>query len=168
MDSYLESLVKKGEEIVETAEPEVAEYAEIDVADEAVENDTADGELTSDTVEDAEPDESPSEVDDQPSEEVKETTEEPEEAKEPEIQEIIKEQEKREEKPVPKSAVNAANRIGATLGVKDIKVFNVPDEKSIFKVFSGNVVVKDNIAGFSQIEYVKPGFGLVKGYTKEI
>lgn len=52
--------------------------------------------------------------------------------------------------------------------VKDIKIFNTPDRKGPFKIFSGNVVIKDKVDTMTLIEYVKPGFGLVKGFTPNL
>lgn len=155
MDSYLESLIKKGEgasAIEEMAASEEIITEEAEVA-------TTEAEVVSE--EKVEASES---LDTASKKEVEKTSEE---AKAEELQTLIEKQDKKAEKIVAKSEVKVGNNIGKTVSVKDIKVFNIPDDKSIFKLFTGNVIIKDEISGFSQIEYMKPGFGLVKGYTKE-
>lgn len=66
--------------------------------------------------------------------------------------------------PAPKPVANADE----TVAVIDIKIFNTPDVKGAFKMFSGNVIVKGNVGDLKMIEYVKPGFGLVVGYTSDL
>lgn len=66
--------------------------------------------------------------------------------------------------PAPKPVTNADE----TVAVIDIKIFNTPDIKGAFKMFSGNVIVKGNVGDLKMIEYVKPGFGLVVGYTSDL
>ena len=52
--------------------------------------------------------------------------------------------------------------------VVDIRMFNTPDPKGPFKIFTGNVIVKDKVDTMTELEYVKPGFGIVKGYTPDL
>ena len=66
--------------------------------------------------------------------------------------------------PAPKPVANADE----TVTVTNIKIFNTPDVKGAFKMFSGNVIVKGNVGDLKMIEYVKPGFGLVVGYTSDL
>lgn len=51
---------------------------------------------------------------------------------------------------------------------KDIKVFHTPDPKGPFKIFTGNVIPQGQVSTMTQIKYMKPGFGLVKGFTPDI
>lgn len=66
--------------------------------------------------------------------------------------------------PAPKPVANADEPVAVT----NIKIFNTPDVKGAFKIFSGNVIVKGNVGDLKMIEYVKPGFGLVVGYTSDL
>lgn len=52
--------------------------------------------------------------------------------------------------------------------VTNIKIYNIPDSKSPFKMFTGNVVIKGKVDQFTKLEYVKPGFGLILGYTTDL
>lgn len=66
--------------------------------------------------------------------------------------------------PASKPVANADEPVAVT----NIKIFNTPDVKGAFKMFSGNVIVKGNVGDLKMIEYVKPGFGLVVGYTSDL
>lgn len=150
---YLESLVRKTDEI------EPAAPAEEEIEDEpAVEEEVA--EVIAD-----EPEEVAAE------EEVVTTAESvvEEPALEP-IQEEVKEEPEsvkpaKKEKPAKKSA---SHQEGETISVISIRIFNTPDPKGLFKIFTGNVIFKGFVNDMMYVQYVKPGFGLVNGYTNDL
>lgn len=155
MDSYLESLVKKGEEVaVETAEATedvIEEVAASESVVEATEGVEIAAEEVDTVVEETEEVEEASEVADDVAEEAPEVIEEvPEQEPQPEL----------------KKEIQSADE--ETLSVTNIKVYNVPDPAAVFKIFTGNVICKEMIGEMRMIEYVKPGFGLVKGFTPDL
>lgn len=143
MDKYLASLVKKGE----IEESQVEEVIEEEVVEEIAE-----------AVQAPEPVE---EVKEEPEEEIEEVKEEVAEP-EPPVKEV-----KKEEKEAIKHPDIPFNPDEPT-SVVDIRIFNIPDIKSPFKIFSGNVIVRNKVSDMTELEYVKPGFGLVKGYTPDL
>lgn len=52
--------------------------------------------------------------------------------------------------------------------VRKIVVYPIPKETPTPRFVSGNVNIIGQVSGFTVIEYMKPGFGIVKGYTKSI
>lgn len=67
-----------------------------------------------------------------------------------------------------KSVLKETDNISTTQSVTNIKVYNVPDEKTAFRIISGNIEIIGEINNFKLIRYMKYGFGLVTGYTKDI
>lgn len=57
---------------------------------------------------------------------------------------------------------------GDVIAVKDLKVFNVPDTGSPFRIITGNVTFRGAVDNFNMIEYMRYGFGLVVGYTQDL
>lgn len=141
MDSYLESLNKK-----EIKEEEVIEEAVEETVDEPVEE-TVEEETVEEPVEEA--------VEEEPVEEIVE----------PEVEEVVEPEPVVEPKKEVKKAAPVSN---GTTTVTDIRVFNVPDTSTPMKLISGNIIVKGEVAGLSKIEYMKPGFGLVTGFTPDL
>lgn len=68
----------------------------------------------------------------------------------------------------PKKSASNELAKGTALPVKNIRIYNRPDSKSLFKVFSGNIIMKNKVDDMIEIEYVKPGYGLVKGFTPDL
>ena len=134
---YLESLVKKGEEIVEEAVVEELEQS-IDVeepeevAEEVIEED-AEEEVAEEAEEVAEP---------KPAQEAA-----------PEVTEVKKE---------------AAPADDEIVYVENIRIFNTPDPNTVSKLFSGNVIRKGQQGEMVAIEYMRPGIGLVAGFTPSL
>ena len=139
---YLDSLVKKGEVVESTVVEEMTEV------EEAVEQ-----EVVEEAVEATEP-----------------------VVSEPVVEEIDLSYAEDESDLVDDNTVDIANEgnteqsyeAGASFSVNDIKIYNVPDSKSAYNIFTGNVIYKGDVAGYKQIAYMKPGFGLAIGYTGEI
>ena len=176
MDSYLESLTKKSEEAaveqetVEVAEeiPEVIEKPEVETTEEVTEPiDEIAEEIVEEGIEAA------SSVD---PEEYTEVVEEVEAELEAEEAEPVKEEKiipipevKPEPKQVPKSAIkNNKYCVGDIINVRDIKIYGAPAVAYPYRSYTGNVVYKGQSGEFSAIEYMYPGFGIVKGFTNEI
>ena len=146
MDSYLESLVKKSEEIEDIEEApaeEVEDAVEVaDTSDDIVEeNDAVEEEVT-----------------EEPEEKVEETKE-------------VKKAEPVVEKgaPVVKNSPVTKLEDGATISVSEVRIFNIPDSKQPSKIVTGNVISRNEVTGangeaFILVDYMRPGFGLVKGY----
>lgn len=49
-----------------------------------------------------------------------------------------------------------------------IAIRNIPDDNAPVNVISGNVAKLGTAGEYSIVQYMKPGFGLVTGYTKDI
>lgn len=93
---------------------------------------------------------------------------------EPESAELVNESEE-----VPAESEEAANEAIKTVDVdnkelpsaqtvENIKVYNIPNEKSAPRIISGNIEIVKEVDGFTLIKYMKYGFGLVNGYTKDL
>ena len=158
MDPYLESLVKKEEKeaVTEEAVEEVleeitqqpqAEVEEIEVTEEVVE-DVAEPEVAEAVEENIEV-------------EAVGQVSEPEVAEEPEVIEEAMEAD-------PEKVEVAFQKEGSTSFVKNLKIFNAPDAKGVFRIYTGNIILGAKISEeFTSIDYMKPGFGLVKGYIQK-
>lgn len=163
MDNYLESLVVKEE--VKESDTVVAETEEI--VDESVEGivDTSDAVEIDDST--------PAEIEDMPivanneeevvssSEIALETSVPDESGSSEEVADVIS-----TSGPVVTEEVKAAQ--AEFTSVTDIKIFNSPDPKGPFKIFTGNVIIDCEVSEMKQIQYMKPGFGLVKGFTPDL
>lgn len=55
-----------------------------------------------------------------------------------------------------------------TTSVINIRIFNVPDIRSPFKMYTGNVIVTGKVSDMTSLDYVKPGFGIVTGFTPDL
>lgn len=151
MDSYLESLVKKGEDVA-TEEEAVAIEAE-----EVTEEVPTEPEEVAEETPVEEPD---------PVEEVPEVEEEP--AEEEIAEEVAEEAPAVEEEIVLKAPSPVSYNVGDTVQVNDIKVYNTPDPTGPFRMITGNVIYQGQFSKCFAIDYMKPGFGLVRGYTETL
>ena len=93
-------------------------------------------------------------------------------AEEP-VEEVQSEPESIEPEPAPvkeekKTAKKLDNAVTESTYVTQIKIFNTPDPKGPFKIFTGNVIVKGEVGGMTELDYVKPGFGIVRGFTSDL
>lgn len=143
MDSYLESLVKRDEYVeVETSVETVDESNVIEVEEALPE-----AELEVVPVDTEEPlvDEDAEEVVAQEEEKASEPT--PEDNKQP----VISESEEHVD--------------GDKIKVENIRIYKTPDSKQVARNFTGNVVYRGKISEFTIIDYMRHGFGVVRGYT---
>lgn len=152
MDNYLESLVKKGEAIQSVEEPikegtVITEPAAEVTPEEPVK---VEAELTAEE-----------KVEPVKEELVKEEIAEPTKKE----TEPVKEQPKAE--PVKENEPVIGYEKDQMISVENIKMFNSADPKGVFKIFTGNIIYKDEINGMYLVEYVKPGLGLVKGFVTD-
>ena len=70
--------------------------------------------------------------------------------------------------PVPEKVEIAFQEEGQTIFVRNMKIFNAPDAKGVFRIYTGNIVLGNKVSEeFTAIDYMKPGFGLVKGYIQK-
>lgn len=168
MDSYLESLTKKSESTIE----EVTETEEVA---EAVEETLADEPEVASEVEDAVAEESAEETATEEDKEQEVGAEEqaveaePEEAESAEEVEEASEEEPNDEPVLQAPDVPEGNhKVGELINVVGIRVFNTPSLGQPFKIISGNVTYDGKVEGFTIIEYMKSGFGMVKGYTPDL
>ena len=67
-----------------------------------------------------------------------------------------------EEEPEPAQTVSASN---VTLNVRKLRIYSIPSTKVPARSFTGNVVVIGKVDKFAIVEYVRSGFGKVKGYA---
>lgn len=68
----------------------------------------------------------------------------------------------------PKVGVTTYTK-GQIIPVINVKVYRLPNERSYFQVFSGNLVYHSkSVADFTRVEYMMSGFGLVSGYVKNL
>lgn len=149
MDNYLESLVKKGEAVQPVEEEPVEEEP---VKEEAVTAEVA-------------PEEP---VKEGPEVESKLSAEEKVEAAAEELAKEEAESVKEAPEVEPIKAESAINyEKDQMISVENIKMFNSADPKGVFKIFTGNIIYKDEINGMYLVEYVKPGLGLVKGFVTD-
>lgn len=135
MDEYLESLVLKTDE-----EPAVDEVIEepVEVAEET--------NVAEEPVEDVAANDGENEV--VAEDDKEDTKEEPEQAIAPESQPAA-----------------TSYEIDQTYSVSEIKIFNVPDISQPSIIFTGNVVYKGKLDQFSVVDFVRNGYGLVRGYA---
>ena len=143
MDAYLESLVKK-DEVVEAQVEEAAVLEPVEKVT-AIEPEVA--EAAELVVEEPKP------------------VEEAKPAKAEKPAKSGSDKKKEAESTDPTKSEETKSNAGETVAVKDIRIFNIPDAKSPFRIFTGNIIVNGKIDSFTEIQYVKPGFGLVKGFT---
>lgn len=160
MDEYLEGLVKKTaptEEVAEAVEEvkEVVAEPVDEVVAEPVETieETVEPESTTEAVKEevAEPE--------APKVEVKK-----DEPKKPAKKEVEPKKEAKPKKPDVKLVVNRE------YDVKDLRVYNTPDIRQASKVISGRIVYlgQSQSETFTIIKYMRHGFGLVRGYAKDL
>ena len=104
------------------------------------------------------------------------------EVEEPEIAECVEESDsaevKEEVKDVDSDSTNASqpaepaasstNDPMGHVSVIDIRVYNTPYPNGPFRIFSGNVIIHSRVENMTLIEFMKPGFGLVKGFTPDL
>lgn len=57
---------------------------------------------------------------------------------------------------------------GETYYVTNIRIYKTPDVTQIARNYTGNVVYKGRIEDVYIIEYMRHGFGLVRGYTLDL
>lgn len=116
--------------------------------------------------------------------EVKEEVEEPEvaepiekpdsaeveEAEEPKVAEPVKDTDSdsvNASQPAEPTASSTNDPMGY-VPVIDIRVYNTPYPNGPFRIFSGNVIIHSRVENMTLIEFMKPGFGLVKGFTPDL
>ena len=58
---------------------------------------------------------------------------------------------------------------GQIIPVINVKVYRLPNERSFFQIFTGNLVYHSkSIDNFTHVQYMMPGFGLVSGFVKNL
>lgn len=144
MDEYLETLVKKEDEVKEAAKEEVAAVEEPVVAEPIKEE-------VKKVVEEPKKE--------QPKKEVKIQKEEQKAEEKKSVEKKL--EEKKESK---KSGLVA----GQEYDVDTIRVYAVPDEQQVSKTVTGKVVYVGTVEPFDIVKYMKHGFGLVQGYVKDL
>jgi len=151
MDAYLEKLVKKGsavaEEVEEAIEEEVVEEIEAAVT--------------------AEPEPEVQEEADTNDETVTETVDE-EAVPDVQLETVIEKDEQETETETDGATSNGFIEPNTEIDAVNIRVYNSPDTRQLSRIISGHIVVLGQIEDFKIIEYMKHGFGLVKGYTRDI
>ena len=160
MDNYLDTLIRKGEQPLEEAvtseiQEDVATEPEVIVPDTAVEDEETPEQEVSESIqsEEAENDKEPVE---EPASETQPTKDKPKVS-------IVAED---SVAAVAKGSVKLTDTDENTvIPVKDIKIYNIPDKNSVFRLFTGNVTYLGKVSDMCQIRYMKYGFGLVIGYT---
>ena len=65
-------------------------------------------------------------------------------------------------------AASSTNDPMGHVSVIDIRVYNTPYPNGPFRIFSGNVIIHSRVENMTLIEFMKPGFGLVKGFTPDL
>lgn len=158
MDKYLESLVLKGE-----AATEEMETADVNPEDSLLESDTdaqtIEAESECDIIED-----SITEVEDQLAESDESDADGEDIEKQAADADTVTATSEDDDAEVDTSA----SLYGKPIAVNKIKVFNTPDPKGFFKIFSGNIIPTAKVESMYAIDYVKPGFGLVRGYVTDV
>ena len=90
----------------------------------------------------------------------------------PEVAEPIEEKKEEElveeEEPVLSVPDPSNYKEGDIIKVENIKVFKTPDKRQISRNVTGNVTYLGKIGEYTIINYMRHGFGLVKGYTPDI
>lgn len=143
MDEYLNTLLKKEDEVKEVVEEKVAAVKEPVVAEPIKEE-------VKEVVEEPKKE--------QPKKEVKIQKEEPKAV-----------EKKPEEKKVEKKESKKLGLVaGQEYDVDTIRVYAVPDEQQVSKTVTGKVVYVGTVEPFDIIKYMKHGFGLVQGYVKDL
>ena len=95
-------------------------------------------------------------VEDVESEEAKDTAEEADEAEEDAPANDAEEPEDNSEK---KSNLVSVNKI---------RIYSKPSKAAVARIHTGFVRVGGKIGEFTEVEYVKPGFGTVKGFSPDL
>ena len=139
MDKYLESLVLKSNEIDDDSI--AADSAE--VGEEVKESEVAES------------------VEKPDSDEVKEEAEKPEVAEPAEGTDS-------DSTNASQPTASSTNGPMGYVPVTDIRVYNTPYPNGPFRIFSGNVIIHSKVENMTLIEFMKPGFGLVKGFTPDL
>lgn len=148
MDQYLESLVKKTNNITEIIDVDTNEaIAEVETADGAIENTvsgavTAADEVMQEAAETATEDTLDKETQESSNEDIVSTSE--------------------------KSADN--HKENDIINVAGLRVYPTPSINQLARTVAGNVVYLGQIGEFAIIEYMKHGYGVVRGYalTKDL
>ncbi len=60
---------------------------------------------------------------------------------------------------------STGHEIDEIIPVENIKIYSVPSTNGMARTFTGNIKYLGEVDRFKVIEYVRAGFGLVKGYT---
>lgn len=148
MDEYLNTLVKKEDEVKEVVEEKVAAVEEPVVAEPIKEE-------VKEVVEEQKKEQSKKEVKIQ--------------KEEPKAEEKKSVEKKPEEKKVEKKESKKSGLVaGQEYDVDTIRVYAVPDEQQVSKTVTGKVVYVGTVEPFDIIKYMKHGFGLVQGYVKDL
>lgn len=66
------------------------------------------------------------------------------------------------------SKENKDSQSTSELDAINIRVYNSPSVKQVSRLISGRVIILGKIDNFTIVQYMKHGFGLVKGYTLDI
>ena len=104
---------------------------------------------------------------DEPEEAVVETV--PEEVGEPQQEESEPvEEPTQEEKPESKPEEVAQVKEGEVISVNNIRVYKTPDTNQVARNITGNVTYLGKVGNFAIINYMRSGFGLVKGFTPDL
>ena len=145
MDQYLESLVKKTDNVTETVDTEAV--TEVEIADGTVEN------VASEAV--TAPDEIMQEAAEPIIEEAADT-----ESQESNSEDIVSISEKSADTPKENDIIT----------VTGLRVYPTPSINQLARTVAGNVVYLGQIGEFAIVEYMKHGYGIVKGYalTKDL
>lgn len=150
MDDYLNGLVRKSKETETASETKIME--DTPATNEEVHNETAGVESV-----ETKGDSASSEIS-------KELSAEPVETK-------------GEDKPAPavetKSSPKTNNgkkghKDGDVITVANIRIYNTPDTNQPSRSVSGNIIYHNELNGWAVVDYMRPGFGLVKGFTQDI
>jgi len=57
---------------------------------------------------------------------------------------------------------------GQTYFVRNIRIYKTPDINQIARNYTGNIIYKGQLEDVAIVEYVRPGFGAVLGYTLDL
>lgn len=141
MDEYLASLVRKEDNAVPVAEEvQVEEIAE-PVVEEVADTSVVEPDLES-------------------------VVEEVKKEKPAEEKKSKKTEKKVKEEPKKVSAIVLEE--GSEYDVYPVRVYKTPDTHQVSQLISGKVIYEGKAETFSVIEYMKHGFGLVKGYVQNL
>ncbi len=75
---------------------------------------------------------------------------------------------KADEKADDAKTEETALKVGQQIDASNIRIYNSPDVHQVSKLYSGKVIYTGQIDRFAIVKYMKHGFGLVQGYTKDL